>query len=625
LWKKERLSMATVAAAFELAARSLTEGKLSLAEQFSWSVLREQPNHAETLHLLGLIALQKGNTDLAIDYMNRSLICDSSSAVSWKNLGDIHLAAGDCRAAVANYEQALRLQPDFADAYNHLGVALQRSGEWERAVLCHRQAVSLFPHSAQFYNNLGNALRGQGMMAEAASAFGRALELQPDSAELAYNLGTTLHEQGELDLAVSYYRRALRHRPDYADASNNLATAYKEQGLLDEAIAQFRGTLQLNPDHAVAYYNLSELAAAGKYSFEHDELERIKAVMAGGRCSAMERSLCGFALGSALNKQGVYDEAFRYYREANELRKPLLEEQNNSFDARAHEDFVDRIIAAHDREYFERVRGWGTETDLPIFIVGMPRSGSTLVEQILASHPRVFGAGELGEIPQFLANLGSNVDLIELPLVSDHGAARDLAADYLKHLTALGKGAGRVTVKTLENYLHLGVIATLFPRARIIHCRRHPLDVCLSCYFQNFNHVNFAWSLEDIGAYYRAYTKLMAHWSGVLPVAVHELRYEDLIHHQETVTRDLLAYCGLEWNERCLAFFKTRRVVRTASNVQVRKPISVQAIGRWKHYRSHLGPLFRALGRTLESETQGHSDRQSQAGVQQRTHPICAG
>jgi tetratricopeptide (TPR) repeat protein len=616
--------MPTVAAAFELATRSLTEGKLSLAEQFSWLVLREEPNHAESLHLLGLIALQKGNTDLAIDYMNRSLICDSSNAISWKNLGDIHLAAGDCRAAVSNYEQALRLQPDFVDAFNHLGIAYQRLSEWDRAVLCHQHALRLAPDSAQLHNNLGNALRGQGKMVEAADAFERALQLQPESAEMAYNLGTTLHEQGELNRAVSCYRQALRQKPNYADASNNLATAYKEQGHLDEAIAQFRGTLKLNPDHAVAYYNLSELAAVGKYRFTQDELERIGVILANGRCSAMERSLCGFALGSALNRQGAYDDAFRCYQEANELRKPLLQEQNNGFDARAHEDFVDQIVAVYDISYFERVRGWGTETNLPIFIVGMPRSGSTLVEQILASHPMVFGAGELGEIPQFLANLGSDIPSIGLPLLRDQQAARGLAADYLKRLRSIGGGASRVTVKTLENYLHLGLIATLFPQARIIHCRRHPLDVCLSCYFQNFNHVNFAWSLEDIGVYYRIYTKLMAHWSRVLPVVVHELSYEELIGHQKAVTRDLLDYCGLEWDERCLAFFDTRRVVRTASTVQVRKPISGQAIGRWKHYRSHLSPLLKALGQSFETEAEEHSDLASEATLREPTNSVYA-
>jgi hypothetical protein len=243
------------------------------------------------------------------------------------------------------------------------------------------------------------------------------------------------------------------------------------------------------------------------------------------------------------------------------------------------------------------------DTEMPVFIIGMPRSGSTLVEQILASHPEVFGAGEIGDLPRFMteyavsqASSPANSILSPPFLLRDQRAARELAAHYLESIAAFGTGAARVTIKTLQNFLHLGMIATLFPRARIIHCRRDTIDVCLSCFFTNFQNVDFAWSLSDIGVYHRSYQKLMAHWSRVLPLPIHEISYEELIQNQEAVTRKLLAFCGLDWDERCLAFWSTRRVVQTASAVQVRKPISSQAIGRWRHYRSHLGPLFEALG-----------------------------
>jgi hypothetical protein len=180
-------------------------------------------------------------------------------------------------------------------------------------------------------------------------------------------------------------------------------------------------------------------------------------------------------------------------------------------------------------------------------------------------------------------------------LLANQRVTGELANAYLDQLADLGKGAARVTVKTLSNFLHLAEIATLFPGARIIHCRRNPFDLCLSCYFQNFKDMAFAWSLEDIGICYRAYEKLMAHWSGVLPLPIHEVIYEELVDNQEPITRKLLNFCGLDWDERCMAFFKTRRVVRTASTIQVRKPISRQAVGRWQHFRSHLGPLFAAL------------------------------
>jgi hypothetical protein len=314
----------------------------------------------------------------------------------------------------------------------------------------------------------------------------------------------------------------------------------------------------------------------------------------------VERSLFCFTLAGEHARAGHTDEAFAAYRQAYELRRGLLQDRGQAFDAARHRAYVDRLIAAFDPAYFRRAAGWGSDSELPVFVVGMPRSGSTLVEQILASHPQVFGAGELGELPRLTARLAKaagSADPQRTPLpLPDEATARQLAAALLGQLTRLGGGATRVVAKTLENFLLLGVIATLFPRARVIHCRRDPLDVALSCYFQNFQSLDFTWSLDDIAAYYREYERLMAHWHRVLPLPIHEVCYEDLVRRQEEVSRALLAHCGLDWDERCLAFFENRRAVRTASTLQVRKPISTQSIGRWQRYRAHLGPLLSALG-----------------------------
>jgi tetratricopeptide (TPR) repeat protein len=512
-----------------------------------------------------------------------------------------HQAAGAVTLAVECYEEAVRLQLDFAEAYNNLGNLCQQRGEWERAVTCLRRATELKPALAPFHSNLGNALRGRGKLAEAAQSYEQAARLEPDNPDLAYNFGVALHDEGDLDRAIENYHRALRLRPNFAAASNKLAIALKEQGLVDEAVLQFRRTLELAPGHAHAYYNLSELAGVGRYQFTASELERIKGLLASPDCSAVDRSLYAFTLASVLDKQGAYDEAFDYYRIGNELRKRYFEEHGLGFDAQEHKALVTRIIEFYGRSYFERVKKWGTATELPVFIIGMPRSGSTLVEQILASHPKVFGGGEIGEVYHFISQFSDNAG----PLTDPHlyrtqflpnlRAARRMADAYVRSIDQRGQGAARVTIKTLENHLHLGVIATMFARARIIHCRRDALDVCLSCYFQNFQNVAFACSLEDIGAYYRAYEDLMAHWARVLPARIHEVNYEELVHNQEAVTRRLLEYCGLDWDERCLSFWNTRRVVRTASTVQVRKPISTQAIGRWRHYEAHLGPLKKMI------------------------------
>lgn len=465
--------------------------------------------------------------------------------------------------------------------------------------MCYMTALTIpmLPLSAATYTALGTSLKGEGKPAQATDAYRQAFLLEPDRPEVAYNLGTTLHEGNRIDEAIDYYRLALRLRPIYPEAANNLATALKEQGRLDEAVAQYRAILALSPEHALPYYNLSELAAAGHYRFTPEELARVQNLRSSPRLSAQERSFCAFTLATIHAQEGAYDQAFAHYQEANQLQHGLLKARGQSFDAGRHEALINRIIAIHDRGYFRQVAGWGTDTELPVFIIGMPRSGTTLVEQILASHPRVFGAGELGEVPNYLAFLAEEAPAGQYagPVFTSPRIARAVATDYLARMTQLAQGAGRVTIKALDNFLHLGLLATLFPRARVIHCRRDPLDVCLSCYFQNFHDMRFAWSLDDIGAYHRCYRKLMAHWANVLPVPIHDVVYEDLVHNQEKVTRDLLTYCGLDWDPRCLEFHATRRVVRTASAVQVRNPISARAIGRWKHYRAHLQPLFEAL------------------------------
>jgi len=547
-------------------------------------------------------------------------------AKGWKDLGDGHLTAGDLRGAATHYEGALRIQPDYIEARYNLGVALQELGEWEKAAASFREVLRLNPSSGEAFNNLGNAFTSQGKLVEATAAYEQALRLLPGNSQVVYNLGISHYEQGDREQAAFYYRQALRLNPGHANASNNLATVFQELGLFDEAISQNRQTLKIRPDHGLAYYNLSCLAAGKRFHFSPEELGRLKACLHSSDCSPFDKSLYCFTLATVLHQKGSYQEAFGFYQQANDLRKSFLQERGISFDAQKHQALIEGAITTFDRAYFDGVVGWGLDSESPVFIIGMPRSGSTLVEQILASHPHVFGAGELGDVPRFVNKSAKKAEMYgqfyTAPVPDNQQASQEMASGYLQHIANLGQGAARVTSKSLGNYFHLGIIATLFPRARIIHCRRDPLDLGLSCYFQNFQDLAFSWSLEDIGACYRSYEQLMAHWQRVLPLPIHEVCYEDLVHHQEPVTRDLLAFCGLEWNERCLTFYKTPRAVRTASNVQVRNPLSTQAIGRWKKYRAHLGPLFKALGLPADRATESTVPDTTRYGSTDLSGPI---
>lgn len=499
------------------------------------------------------------------------------------------------------YHYALQLDPNHAAALYGLGVLAAQGADWAQAAVWLRRAAEASPGVAEYWHDLAVAYSKIGHLAEAAAACEHALLVRPHYAVAANDLGQLYKEMGDIERALGCYGRALRLQPDYADAHVNLASALIECERLEEAVAHYRQALRIQPGHVHAYYTLSHLMAEGKYSLSAADLEQLRRLVAADRLPILDRSVAAFALATALDAQGAYDEAFAFYRQANALRRDYQWTIKRAFDAELHRQAVDEVIATFDRAYFQKVRGWGSESELPFFILGMPRSGTSLVEQILASHPAVYGAGELSEIPQLLARLtkmppGSGIPRPQAFASSQ--AAKNLAAGYLERITQLAsskKSASRVTNKDLSNVLYLGLIATLFPRARLIACRRDPRDVCLSCYFQNFQYMNFSWSLEEIAFYQGQHERLMAHWRKVLPLPIHEVCYEELVTNQEPVTRELLAHCGLEWDERCLAFYKSRRAVLTASAVQVRKPMSTKSVGRWKHYQRHLGPLLKEL------------------------------
>lgn len=602
----------TVAETLAQAIQYHASGQLTVAEQMYAAVLEKEPNHVLALHWLGLMAHERGDQVLAVKCLSRVAECNRADASAWNNLGVLHIRIGNLDAAIAALEQAVRIRQDFAEAYKNLSVALQSKGEFDRAIVASRQAIQYMPNHAEAYDTLGTALRCQGKGEEALAAYRKAVAISPDFADVINNMGITLQEMGELLRAQECFGRALCLRPDHADFSNNLATALKEMGSLEESVKQYRETLRLRPYHAMAYYNLSQFAAEGKYRFSAEELDRLKSHLATGCGSATERSLFCFTLACVLDRQGSFDEAFRYYRQANDLQLKHYQERNQAFDAARHRTFVDQLIAIFDQSFFDRVKGWGSSSEVPVFVIGMPRSGSTLVEQILGSHPQVFGVGERGDLSQILergkkvmhgVQVGTKDQERTSLLLEDPSAARSLANEYLQRILRIGGTATRVIDKTLENYTNLGIIATLFPRARIIYCRRDPLDVCLSCYCRHFQHLNFTSSLESLGTFYCLFEHLMTHWRRVLPLPIHEVHNEDLIRHPEAVTRKLLAFCGLDWDERCLTYYDNRRAVRTASSLQVRKPLTSESIGRWKHYCSHLEPLMKALGSLAQSET----------------------
>jgi tetratricopeptide (TPR) repeat protein len=375
------------------------------------------------------------------------------------------------------------------------------------------------------------------------------------------------------------------------------------RGRSSEAAACLRRIVDIEPRHVPAWYSL---AANTRHRFSAEEIRRVESIISDPRTAAGTRGLLHFGLAAVHDRMGHWNDAFRHVIEANRSRKSDDAQRGIAFDRERHALRIDDLIRSFPAEAFERIAFSGCESELPVFVLGMPRSGTTLVEQILASHPKVNGAGELDDILHLAETLQAGDGLQASVAGATREPLRKAAEQQLSRYRTLGGEAIRVVDKTTVNFLHLGLIAMLFPKARVIHCTRDARDTCLSCFFHNFASpgLNFTFDLADLGAFYREYDRLMTHWRAALPVRMMEVPYEDLVSDPEGWSRAMVEFCALEWDPSCLDFHRSDRIVRTASAQQVREPVHRRSVGRWKAYERHLGPLFEALEGRAPAEPQ---------------------
>ena len=525
------------------------------------------------------------------------------------NLSNAQRRLGRLEAALASSARAIAIEPGSSTAHNHHGLALAAMGRREEAAASFAQALALDPRCIDAINNLGNVLRDLGRRREVLALYARAVDIDPQRAEHHWNLGTILFELRRTDEAAASYRKALAIDPRHAPAHLSLGLALRQQRKAVDAEASCQAALALDPGYVEALSFLGELRAdQGRFSeaeelFQrsiaitpefafgyfsiathrkmtiHDEawLRGAQTLVAKPLPLAHEISL-RYALGKYFDDVKQYEQAFEHYRTANELTKRY----GSTYDREKLTQTADRMIGS-----FHRASQAAEGSELPVLIVGMPRSGTSLAEQILASHPQVFGAGEL---PFWGTAYGEyrQADPADNPRV-----LRRLAQDYLAELSAVSAGERRVIDKMPANFLYAGLIHAAFPRARIIHMQRHPIDTCLSIYFQNFLSMGpYANDFENLAHYYGQYVRLMNHWRAVLPgSALLEVPYEGLVADHEGWTRRMLDFIGMPWDPRCLDFHKTERTVITASKWQVRQQISPASAGRWRNYEKFIGPL----------------------------------
>jgi len=582
---------------------------------------------------------------------------DSQDAESQMMLGVIKAETGDVAGAVSLLRQVVVLAPEYADAFYYLGSVLQARGQGVEAVTCLQRAVeldpefteahtllnklqnqygtaqhdqssnnqTLLPESQQAFNRASTLLQ-QEKLEEAAACYEEILINQPELASVWFMLGRTRGQQGQYAEAERCCLEASRFDPGLVEAHLMLASLLLMQGKIEDACSHSDKALSLDPD------NINSIALAANIAKHMGEPEKAYSLLAPllekgveqinialafamiskdvGRqqeaIDLMEKILSSndslslpgksnlhFNLGELNDSIKQYDKAFYHYQQGNDLKSV-------SFDRQQHARSVDRHITVHSPDFMATQPRAQVFSGRPIFVVGMVRSGTSLVEQILSSHADVYGAGELGDIYQISQALPGIIGASDpypeclSQITQEH--VDGLSQRYLDHLSQISPDSRHVVDKLPGNFMHLGLIESLFPGARVIHCMRDPIDTCLSTYFQDFSTSHaYAYDLTNLGAYYQGYLKLMAHWRKVLTIPMLELKYEDLIADQESVSRSLVEFCGLEWDDRCLQFHETKRFIRTASYDQVNRPLYKKSVARWKNYESHLGALLDAL------------------------------
>lgn len=622
--------------------------------------LRSHPEHPDLLHLAGQVALMRGDQTGGRALVERAVQAAPDMALYRITLGNVYTVDDRLDDALAQFRRALRINPRLFDAHTNIGIVLARMDRQQEARAAFANAVQLQPRSVAAQMNLaiccvelrqpeeaekavhavellvespepallhqiGNIYRGLGRYLTAQGYYERALAQQSDNAMVWFALGDVLsrsgaYEQagralqragecgyppgslhlaearlasnrGDLVLAKRLLNEASAHEHDDPAQLLRIANLYSMVGDFAAQQGCLARVLEIDPENVHAY---SQLAFVPGRALSERDVQRLCVVAEDAAMDSENRSAIGFALGNHFRHAKRYDESFRYYQLGNRLK-------GYRFDRRAYARWIDALAQQFTREFFAERASWGSASTLPVLIVGMPRSGTTLTEQILSSHPQVYGAGEYGSVAALAAVEGrAEPNLRRNPAQVAQLTQADVAAHadaYLQTMQALAtQGEMHVTNKLPHNFEHLGLFGLLFPRAPVIHIRRDPRDNLLSIFFQDFAGIHdYAYDLKTLGSYYRLYERLMAHWLAVIPNPVYSLSYEELVADLPGKSRELADFVGLPWEESMLRFYEQERMVQTASKWQVRQKLYDTSVGRWRPYAAHLQPLFDAL------------------------------
>jgi tetratricopeptide (TPR) repeat protein len=571
-------------------------GKISDAEKAFKKAIKYNSKHADAYNDLGNLYLQKGQFKESFNAYRKALALAPNHPLLLNNIGNCLTRQGEHEKALHWLNKAIKLDPDNATAHCNSGNALRCLGYHPRAVAAYRCAIELNPRHAFYYINLGQVLIELDELDEAVENFNRALKINPEEQSGYLGLGKAWNAQGDLEQAVSCYQKAISIDPGNAKCYSGLGIAFEDHGETEKAIAALHKAIEIDPESESVY---PILVRNKKFITFDADMKAMESLFSRKNNTDAQKSQLAFSLGKAYEDLGKYDKSIEYVIQAARLKRNFLDFSIADSKAR-----FDRIKNVFSPDFFSDFPDIGHSDRTPIFILGMPRSGTSLVEQILASHPEVFGAGELNDLARVYQLLDDSFDSLqgdsfpEALVGLDADEYANLGKQYIARIRKHSSRATYITDKNPLNFERIGFIRSILPDARIVHCTRDPLDNCLSLLKTDFQHGQlYSYDMSELGEYYTLYQELMEYWRATLPGFIHDFKYEDLVANQEEQTKRLLQLCGLPWADACMDFHRTRRKVRTASNAQVSRPIYQDSVNLWKRYENFLEPLISALNR----------------------------
>ena len=566
-------------------------GEIDNAIKCYKDAISKNPNLWQAQNNLANLALYKGEYGEAMYLYEKALELNPENPIIQNNIGNVLIGQKKFQEAKKWFSKSLKKDPNYVEAISNFGLCLAEENKIDEAETYFRKAIKINPSFSNAYNNLAMILKKKEKFYEAVKEYENAIKFNPNFSDAYCNLAISLMDIGKINEAETNFLQALKADPNNVHTKISYAGFLKTSGKIDQATKLYQSIISENPDIDAELYR--NFAHTKTFSREDQDIRRMELIIKKNNLDKHSKTHLCFALGKAYEDLGQIEKSFNYIKEGNAIVRKTYQYDTNDM-----KKYFNNIVDIFQPDLIDKFRNSGLGEKNHIFILGMPRSGTSLVEQILSSHTKVCGGGEIKYVEDSITEVGKKRQSTYPESVKTFSPAdlAEIGSLYLNKTKQFLGSKEFLTNKLPQNFLYLGIIKLIFPKSKIIHCTRDPLDNCISLYKNYFvGHQGYAYDLEELGAYYNLYKKLMKHWHKLFPDGFFEIHYDNLVKDQKDQTLQLLKFCQLDWEENCLAFHKTKRIVNTASSVQIRKPIYKDSLEIAKKYKDLILPLANIL------------------------------